>query len=141
MGKIESKKYKNQCLAADSDKKIEQFQSYGYVTVSATIADSRANPYNIVDPNGYGWWAPPLDVSHGHYTILFDKTYSLQKIIIKWKLKPPKFEIMLLTKHGVWKVMLTEEPKDDIEMMVSPLEIQGVKIILLDLDQKSEGAM
>jgi hypothetical protein len=21
----------------------------------------------VVDPNGYGWWAPPLDVSHAWY--------------------------------------------------------------------------
>jgi hypothetical protein len=61
--------------------------------VSATVSDSRANPYNVVDPNGYGWWAPPLDVAHAFYQVLFERSYTVEKLIVKWKLKPPKVEI------------------------------------------------
>jgi len=57
--------------------------------------------------------------------------------VIKWKLKPPKAEILILTKSNRWKVMLLEEPQDDITMNMTPTEIRGVKIILLNLDQNN----
>jgi hypothetical protein len=57
--------------------------------------------------------------------------------VIKWKLKPPRAEILILTKSNRWKVMLNEEPQDDITMNMTPTEIRGVKIILLDLDQNT----
>jgi len=40
------------------DNKVTHVESYGYVSVSNSVSDSRSNPYNVVDPNGYGWWAP-----------------------------------------------------------------------------------
>jgi len=52
-------------------------QSYGSITVSAAIADDRCNAYNVVDPNGYGWWAPPLDLSHAWYELIFDRPYMV----------------------------------------------------------------
>ena len=67
MGKVASRSYSGKCLAAQDDNKVKQVQSYGFVSVSGTIGDSRSNPYNVVDPNGYGWWAPPLDVSHAFF--------------------------------------------------------------------------
>lgn len=66
---------------------------YGFASVDATLSDSRCNPFNILDPNGYGWWAPPLDVAHAEYKLLFPKAYTVEKITISWKLKPPKFEL------------------------------------------------
>jgi hypothetical protein len=60
-------------------------ESYGFVSVSATISDSRANPYSVVDPNGSGFWAPPLEAIHAHYQLLFDRPYTVEKINIKWK--------------------------------------------------------
>jgi hypothetical protein len=42
---------------------------YGEVRVSAQISDTRCNPYNVVDPNGYGWWAPPVDLAHAEYEL------------------------------------------------------------------------
>jgi len=110
LGKVESRKYRDKCVAAKEDDKIQRIESYGFVTVSATISDSRSNPYNVVDPNGYGWWAPPLDTAHAFYQVIFERIYTVEKLVIKWKLKPPRAEIMLLTKSGRWKVMLNEEP-------------------------------
>lgn len=110
LGKVESRKYKDKCVAAKEDDKIQRIESYGFVTVSASISDSRSNPYNVVDPNGYGWWAPPLDIAHAYYQVIFERFYTVEKLNVKWKLKPPRCEIMLLTKSGRWKVMLNEEP-------------------------------
>jgi len=95
-------------------------ESYGFVTVSNTLSDSRANPYNVVDPNGYGWWAPVLDAAHAFYQVMFERPYTVEKIIIKWKTKPPRVEIQLFTYWGKWKQVLNEEPSDDIEMVMSP---------------------
>jgi hypothetical protein len=139
LGKIQSRKFKDKCLAAKDDDKISRFESYGLVTVSSSISDSRSNPYNVVDPNGYGWWAPPLDIGHAYYQVLFERVYTLEKLVIKWKLKPPRLEIMILNKSGRWKVMLNEEPEEDIEMVLIPMEIRGVKIILLDMDKAAAG--
>jgi len=30
-----------------------------------------------VDPNGYGWWAPPLDLRHAWYELIFDRPYMV----------------------------------------------------------------
>jgi len=43
------------------------------VKVSGTISDSRANPYNIIDPNLSGWWAAPLDMKTAIWEIMFDR--------------------------------------------------------------------
>jgi len=64
-------------LTAFENDSISQVQSYGNVRVQATIGDDRANPYNVVDPNGYGWWAPPLDLSHAWYELIFDRPYMV----------------------------------------------------------------
>ncbi len=52
-------------------------ESYGFVTVSNSISDSRSNPYNVIDPNGYGWWAPPLDAGHGYFQLLWERPYTV----------------------------------------------------------------
>ena len=59
--------------------------------------------------------------------------------MIKWQLKPPRVEILILNKSNRWKVILNEEPQDDITMNMTPTEIRGVKILLLDLDQNPSG--
>jgi len=87
---------------------------YGYATVSSTLGDSRANPYNPLDPNGYGWWAPPLDVNHAEYKLMLPKPFTIEKINIKWKLKPPRVEIQIMNLHGRWRTVLNENPTDDI---------------------------
>jgi len=46
---------------------ITRIESYGNVSVSSSLSDSRSNPYNVVDPNGYGWWAPVLNTGHAFY--------------------------------------------------------------------------
>jgi hypothetical protein len=60
------------------------------------IGDSRANPDNVIDPNGYGWWAPPLDIAHAYIEVIFERPYLVEKIIIKWKTKPPKYELQIM---------------------------------------------
>jgi hypothetical protein len=106
--------------------------------VSATVSDSRArcNPYNVVDPNGYGWWAPAYDVGHAAIGLIFPRAYTVQKIKIKWKLKPPKVEIRFMyANYGYrWKTILLEEPSDDIDLEIVPEEIMGLDINMLDLN-------
>ena len=60
--------------------------------------------------------------------------FTVEKISIKWKLKPPRAELEILTKLGNWKTMLIEEPQDDIDFIMVPTEIRGIKIIMLDMD-------
>jgi len=136
LGKVASRKYTNKCLAASDDPKISQVQGYGQVSVSNTIGDSRANPYNVVDPNGYGWWAPPIDVSHAWIQISFDRPYICEKIMIKWKLKPPKYELQIMGQDQKWVTQKFEAPSDDVELELSPQELLGVKILLLNLDER-----
>ena len=108
-------------------------ESYGFVTVSSSLSDTNCNPYSVVDPNGMGFWAPPVDIGHASYELIFERAYTVEKVVIKWKLKPPKAEILLLTKSFKWKVMMFEEPTDDIEMHLVPMEIMGLKVIMLDM--------
>ena len=53
--------------------KTKNEQENGYVKVSATISDSRASPYNVIDPNLSGWWASPLGLKTADFEIKFDK--------------------------------------------------------------------
>lgn len=46
-----------------------------------------------------------------------------------------------MTKYFTWKIFLNETPKDDIEMVLVPMDIRGIKILILDLDQKSTEAV
>ena len=115
-------------------------QSYGQVSVSNTIGDSRANPYNVVDPNGYGWWAPPVDVSHAWIQISFDRPYICEKIMIKWKLNPPKYELQIMGQDQKWVTQKFEVPSDDVELELSPQELLGVKILMLNLDERGGAA-
>lgn len=140
MGALKSKKWHDQCLGAHENKLIDTVQAYAYVTVSSTISDTRAKIYGVIHPTVPGFWAPPLDVKHGFYQMDFDRAYFIEKIIIKWKLKPPRFEVMVKTPYGRWKVMLNEEPQDDIEMVLGPVEVLGIKVIIMDLDKKSPDA-
>ena len=48
-------------MAAKDDMLITRIETYGYITVSANMSDSNVNPYSVVNPNGPGWWAVPLD--------------------------------------------------------------------------------
>lgn len=140
LGKVASRKFQDKCLAASEDEKISQVQSYGFVSVSSTIGDDRANPYNVVDPNGYGWWAPPIDVSHAWIQVMFDRPYMVEKIVIKWKLRPPKYELMILSASNKWQTETFAVPEDDVELLISPQQILGVKVLMLNLDQKGAEA-
>ena len=47
---------------------------------------------------------------------------------------------MILTKSNRWKVMINEEPADDIDMNMTPTEIRGVKVLMMDLDKATGSA-
>jgi hypothetical protein len=54
--------------------------------------------------------------------------------VIKWKVKPPRVEIKL---HGViegWYSVYSQEPKGHVDLVFTPAEILGFKIIMFDLD-------
>jgi hypothetical protein len=93
---------------------------YGEVRVSASISDTRCNPYNVVDPNQYGWWAPPVDLAHAEYELQWPRPYTVEKIKLKWKLKPPRVEVMVSHRPDQWTVMLFDDPQDDIELILVP---------------------
>ena len=107
-------------MTAFENDSISQVQSYGSVRVQATIGDDRATPYNVVDPNGYGWWAPPLDLSHAWYELIFDRPYMVDKIKIIWKLKPPVYELQVLTESDRWQTVIEETPEDDVDLEITP---------------------
>jgi len=52
-------------------------------------------------------------------------------------MKPPRVEIQVLTVAGRWKVMVNEEPSDDIDLELVPWEIRGFKVIMMDMDKNS----
>jgi len=49
-------------------------------------------------------------------------------------LKPPRVEVLIAHRPDTWKVMLFEEPSDDIDLEIIPQEIYGLKVIMLDMD-------
>lgn len=51
---------------------------YGEVSASGTVGDSRANPFNVIDPNSSGFWAAPLDVKTAYWEIAFDRQYLIE---------------------------------------------------------------
>lgn len=65
---------------------------------------------------------------------MFERVYTVEKIVIKWKLKPPRVEIQLFTSWGKWKQMLNEAPEDDVEMIMVPEEIRGFKVLMMDMN-------
>ena len=66
------------CVAANSNNAIERVESYvRYIWTSSNSSDSRCNPYNVVDPNGYGWWAPAYDVGHAKFEMHFVHNYTV----------------------------------------------------------------
>jgi hypothetical protein len=75
-----------------------------------------------------------MDIVHAFYQIDFESEYVIEKLIIKWKAKPPRIEILVHSKLGMWKTMLNEEPTGDIELDMVPFPALGVKILMYDLD-------
>ena len=69
---------------------------------------------------------------------MWERLYTVQNIKIKWKLKPPRVEILLLLKSNLWKVMINEKPEDDLDIKFVPVEIRGMKVIMLDMDTTEE---
>lgn len=103
------------------------------------MADSRSNPYNVIDPNGYGWWAPTEETNHAELLIEFTRSYTINRIEIKWHVKVPKYEIQVVDKlqDKDFKTIIVEEPSDDVDLRFSPTEVTAIKVILLDLDKKT----
>jgi len=69
------------------------------IKVSATLGDSRADPYFTTDPNASGWWASPLGEKKADFSIIFDRKYFVQEINIIWKFKPKKIQINIMTEN------------------------------------------
>ena len=69
-------------MSAKDDISIIQVQTYGHINASATLSDSRANPYVVIDPNASGWWATPLDLDTAIWELMFDRKYLVETIII-----------------------------------------------------------
>jgi hypothetical protein len=60
LGRLSQKSQPNLCLASYASAAISEVQPYGFIHVSASLSDSRVDPYSIIDPNSVGWWASPL---------------------------------------------------------------------------------
>jgi|APFre7841882793_1041355.scaffolds.fasta_scaffold19748_2 hypothetical protein len=55
-----SKSDPSKCIAARDFEDVTNIQTYGSISVSATMSDSRADAYAVIDPNSSGFWAAPL---------------------------------------------------------------------------------
>ena len=70
----------NKCMAAKPDDSISQVQSFGVVKASATLSDSRSDPFNVIDPEASGWWATPIGVKQAYWEVQFDRKYLVEQI-------------------------------------------------------------
>jgi len=60
LGKFMSKSDPSKCIGARDFEDVTNIQTYGSISVSATMSDSRADAYAVIDPNSSGFWAAPL---------------------------------------------------------------------------------
>jgi len=82
LGKIINKGDATKCIAGKEHDAVTQIQTYGSIYVSGTLSDSRANPYNVIDPNASGFWAVPFNVKVAIWQIVFDRQYLVEEINI-----------------------------------------------------------
>ena len=120
-------------MGAKKDEAIANIAPYGVVEATSTLFDSRANPYNVIDPNGYGWWGPHSEIDLADLTISFDRPYFVEKIIIRWHLKPPRYELKFKNAHGIWGILRDEEPQGDIELEITPFQLTAINISIKNL--------
>jgi len=50
------------------------------VKASATLSDSRSDPFNVIDPGASGWWATPIGVKQAYWEVQFDRKYLVEQI-------------------------------------------------------------
>jgi hypothetical protein len=98
------------------------------------MSDSRSNAYGPIDPHNPNFWAPPPNLVHATYQLDFDRPYLVDTIKIQWKVPPPTVEISLHSIIDGWRIMLKEKPEEHIDLNFIPIEIIGVKILMMDLD-------
>ena len=44
----------------------------------------------------------------------------VDKIKIIWKLKPPVYELQVLTESDRWQTVIEETPEDDVDLEITP---------------------
>ena len=113
LGKISSKNDMTKCIASKEHDAVTQVQTYGSIFASGTISDSRANPYNIIDPNSSGYWAAPLYVKVAIWQINFDRQYLVEEITIQYKYNALKVAVNILSVEGMWMTIFADKPSLD----------------------------
>ena len=141
LGKISSKNDMTKCIASKEHDAVTQVQTYGSIYASGTISDSRANPYNIIDPNSAGFWAAPLYVKVAIWQIVFDRQYLVEEITIQYKYNALKVAVNILTTEGMWMTIFADKPSLDQMLMITPTQILGLQIHFLELDEESPSEM
>ncbi len=97
-----SKAAPTSCVAAQEDDLIKQVQPYGYVYSSASLSDSRVNPYAPIDPNTAGFWASPVNLDTAIWQLTFDRSYLVEEITVTFKFIPKRVVVNILSEYGLW---------------------------------------
>jgi hypothetical protein len=105
-----SKANPKSCIAAKDDDMIQQVQPYGYVYTSASLSDSRVNPYAPIDPNTTGFWASPVHLDTAIWQLIFDRSYLVEEITVNFKYKPKKVVVNVLSEYGLWFSIYADQP-------------------------------